>query len=80
VIATTVGSLALGDLKRRQGLGEPAQLPSDLGELSITNFVISPRAPGVNLVMAGWVGGSSSHRQCRRGQKANSICSTELSS
>ncbi len=49
VIRTTVGSLALGDLKRKQSLGEPAQLPGDLGELSITNFVISLRTanPGV---------------------------------
>ena len=40
---TTIGSLALGDLQRKAAAGQPAVLPKDLGELSITNFVMSLR-------------------------------------
>jgi len=43
VIPTTVGSLALDDLKRKREAGLPASLPKDIGELSITSFVISLR-------------------------------------
>lgn len=43
VIPTTVGSLALDDIKRKQEAGLPASLPKDIGELSITSFVISLR-------------------------------------
>jgi hypothetical protein len=43
VLPTTIGSLALGDLRRKALAGEPVSLPKDLGELSITNFVISLR-------------------------------------
>lgn len=40
---TTIGSIALADLKRKAEAGLPASLPKDLGELSITNFVMSLR-------------------------------------
>ncbi len=43
VIATTVGSLALEDVKRKQESGQLALLPRDIGELSITSFVIAMR-------------------------------------
>lgn len=43
VLPTTVGALALGDLQRRQQQGQPAALSRDIGELSITSFVISLR-------------------------------------
>lgn len=43
VMQTTVGSLALADLKRKLRAGQPAALPKDMGELSITSFVISLR-------------------------------------
>jgi hypothetical protein len=43
VLPTTIGTLALGDLGRRALAGEQVSLPKDLGELSITNFVISLR-------------------------------------
>ena len=43
VMPTTIGKLALGDRKRRAEDGENVSLPKDLGELSITNFVISLR-------------------------------------
>jgi hypothetical protein len=52
VLPTTIGSLALSDLRRRQqeskqGGDGPGQgrlsLPADIGELSITSFVISLR-------------------------------------
>lgn len=40
---TMIGSIALADLKRKAEAGLPASLPKDLGELSITNFVMSLR-------------------------------------
>jgi hypothetical protein len=43
VIPTTVGSYALPDLRRKMDAGEPVTMPRDLGELSITSFVISLR-------------------------------------
>lgn len=43
VMPTTVGSLALAHLKSRAAAGERAALPRDIGELSITSFVISLR-------------------------------------
>lgn len=43
VLPTTIGQLALPDLRRRLDAGEFAKLPKDIGELSITNFVISLR-------------------------------------
>ena len=43
VLPTTIGTLALGDLRRRALAGEQVRLSKDLGELSITNFVISLR-------------------------------------
>ena len=43
VIPTTVGSLALDDIKRKREAGLPASLPKDIGELAITSFVISLR-------------------------------------
>jgi hypothetical protein len=43
VLPTTIGTLALGDLRRRALAGEQVSLSRDLGELSITNFVISLR-------------------------------------
>lgn len=43
VVPTTIGRLALSDLVRRREAGEAASLPKDVGELSITNFVISLR-------------------------------------
>jgi hypothetical protein len=43
VMPTTVGQLALADARRRAETGEAWTLPKDLGELSITNFVISLR-------------------------------------
>lgn len=43
VLPTTIGTLALEDLRRRAVAGESASLAKDLGELSITNFVISLR-------------------------------------
>jgi hypothetical protein len=43
VMSTTVGSLALDDIKRKLASGQPASLPKDIGELSITSFVISMR-------------------------------------
>lgn len=44
VMPTTVGSLALEDIKRRRAAGQPASLSKDIGELSITSFVISMRS------------------------------------
>ena len=44
ILPTTIGTLALGDLKRRALAGEQVSLPRDLGELSITSFVISLRS------------------------------------
>lgn len=46
VVATTIGALALADLQRKAERGEPAVLPKDVGELSITNFIISLRGSG----------------------------------
>lgn len=43
VMPTTIGSIALADLHRKAAAGQPAALPKDLGELSITNFVMSLR-------------------------------------
>ena len=43
VLPTTIGTLALADLRRRALAGEQVRLSKDLGELSITNFVISLR-------------------------------------
>ena len=43
VLPTTIGALALGDLRRRALAGEQVRLSKDLCELSITNFVISLR-------------------------------------
>jgi hypothetical protein len=43
VLPTTIGSLAISDLKRRSLAAEQVSLSKDLGELSITNFVISLR-------------------------------------
>ncbi len=43
VMPTTVGQLALADARRRAEAGAAWTLPPDLGELSITNFVISLR-------------------------------------
>lgn len=43
VMPTTLGTMALGDLKRRTLAGETVNLPKDLGELSITSFMISLR-------------------------------------
>ncbi len=43
VMPTTIGTLALEDLRRRALAGEQVRLSKDLGELSITNFVISLR-------------------------------------
>lgn len=43
VVPTTIGTLALADLRRKALAGEQVGLPKDLGELSITNFVISLR-------------------------------------
>lgn len=59
VIPTTIGSLALSDLRRKQANGEPAYLPKDIGEMSITNFVISlrtvnPGDPTLVLVEDDW--------------------------
>ena len=59
VIPTTVGQLALSDLKRRQAAGEPASLSKDLGELSINNAIISmrtanPGEPTLVLVEDDW--------------------------
>lgn len=44
VAPTTVGAMALADIARKKAAGESAALPKDLGELSITNFVISLRS------------------------------------
>ena len=44
VLPTTIGSLALADLERKRAEGLPAHLSKDLGELSITNFIISLRS------------------------------------
>jgi hypothetical protein len=59
VVATTVGQLALGDLKRRMDAGEPPRLSKDLGELSISNAIISmrmanPGEPTLVLVEDDW--------------------------
>ncbi len=43
VMPTTVGSLVLADLRRQQLEGRSASLPKDMGELSITSFIISMR-------------------------------------
>jgi hypothetical protein len=43
VMPTTVGSLALEDIKRRREAGQQAWLAKDIGELSITSFVIAMR-------------------------------------
>jgi hypothetical protein len=43
IMPTTIGSMALGDIRRRLDAGQEASLPKDLGELSITNFVMSLR-------------------------------------
>lgn len=43
VMPTTIGAMALADIRHRAEAGEPAALPKDLGELSITDFVISLR-------------------------------------
>ena len=44
VVPTTIGRLALEDIKRRSLAGEQVGLSKDLGELSITNFVIALRS------------------------------------
>ena len=59
VFATTVGQLALSDLKRRQDAGEAVTLSKDLGELSISNAIISmrranPGEPTLVLVEDDW--------------------------
>ena len=51
VISTTIGSLALGDLRRKADAGLPSSLPKDVGELSITNFVISLRTASTAIPM-----------------------------
>lgn len=61
---TTIGTMALGDLRRRAQEGEPVALPRDLGELSITNFVISlrtanPGEPMLVLVEDDWFAATS---------------------
>jgi hypothetical protein len=43
VLPTTVGSLALNDLKNKLQSGQSASLPKDMGELSVTSFIISMR-------------------------------------
>jgi hypothetical protein len=43
IIPTTIGSMALADIKRQLDAGVEASLSKDLGELSITNFVMSLR-------------------------------------
>jgi hypothetical protein len=43
VLPTTVGSLALSELKKMLQDGQSASLPGDMGELSVTSFVISMR-------------------------------------
>ena len=59
VMPTTVGSLALADLRLKQQSGRPATLGTDIGELSITSFVISlrtvnPGAPTLVIVEDDW--------------------------
>ena len=43
VLPTTIGQMALPDMHRRLDQGESAQMPKDIGELSIMNVVISLR-------------------------------------
>jgi len=43
VLPTTIGQMALPDMRRRLDQGESAQMPKDIGELSIVNVVISLR-------------------------------------
>jgi hypothetical protein len=64
VMPTTIGSMALGDLKRRTLAGEAVTLPKDLGELSITSFVISlrtvnPGDPMLVLIEDDWFAANS---------------------
>jgi hypothetical protein len=64
IMPTTIGTMALGDLKRRAKSGEHVALPRDLGELSITNFVISlrtanPGEPMLVLVEDDWFASTS---------------------
>ncbi|MBV8035790.1 hypothetical protein [Roseateles sp.] len=59
VLPTTIGSLALADLRRLEQAGLPAALSKDIGELSITNFVMSlrtvnPGDPTLVLVEDDW--------------------------
>ena len=43
IAPTTIGQFALPALRDRLGSGDPASLPKDLGELSITSFITSMR-------------------------------------
>ncbi len=43
VMTTTIGQLALPEMRRKLETGQSFAMPRDLGELSITNFVISLR-------------------------------------
>lgn len=64
VVPTTIGQFALPELKRRLAAGEQVSMPQDLGELSITNFVISirqanPGDPMLVLIEDDWFIGNS---------------------
>lgn len=63
VFPTTVGQFALPELKRRLAAGDQISMPQDLGELSITNFVISihqdPGDPMLVLIEDDWFIGNS---------------------
>ena len=59
VVETTLGSLALPQMREDIASGRPARLPRDLGELSITNCVISlrernPGEPTLVLIEDDW--------------------------
>jgi hypothetical protein len=64
IVPTTIGQFALPELERRAAAGEPVAMPQDLGELSITNFVISirhvnPGEPMLVLIEDDWFIGNS---------------------
>jgi hypothetical protein len=64
IVATTIGQFALPELARRAAAGERVSMPQDLGELSITNFVISirranPGDPMLVLIEDDWFIGNS---------------------
>lgn len=64
VLPTTIGTLALADLKRRALAGEQVSLAKDIGELSITNFVISlqtvnPGDPMLVVIKDDWFAASA---------------------